>query len=60
MGLDRKKLKIEMIKRDIKSKDLAEKLGIDDSSFSLKLNNKRKFTEAEISVLFNIFGKSIF
>ncbi len=49
-----------MIKRDIKSKELAEKLGIDNSSFSLKLNNKRKFTEAEISVLFNIFGKSIF
>jgi len=60
MGLDRTKLRIEMIKRDIKSKELAEKLGIDNSSFSLKLNNKRKFTEAEISVLFNIFGKSIF
>jgi len=60
MGLDRTKLRIEMIKRDIKSKELAEKLGIDDSSFSLKLNNKRKFTEAEISILFNIFGKSIF
>ena len=60
MGLDRKKLKIEMIKKDIKSKKLAEKLGIDDSSFSLKLNNKRKFTESEISVLFSIFGNSIF
>ena len=60
MGLDRKKLKIEMIKKDIKSKDLAEKLVIDDSSFSLKLNNKRKFTESEISDLFSIFGNSIF
>ena len=49
-----------MVKRNIKTKELAEKLGIAYTTLTLKLNNKRKFTEAEVSTLFNIFGKSIF
>lgn len=60
MGLDRQKLRVEMVKRNIKTKELAEKLGIAYTTLTLKLNNKRKFTEAEVSTLFNIFGKSIF
>lgn len=60
MALDRKKIKTAMIKKDIKAIDLAKILGIGRSAISLKLSNKRSFTEDEISVLFSIFGKSIF
>ena len=60
MLVDRTKLRIEMIKRNMKSKQLAEKLGIDCSSLSLKLHGKRSFSETEISTLTSLFGKVIF
>lgn len=60
MLVDRTKIKIEMIKRKIKSKDLANKLNLDKSTFSLKINGKRNFSENEIAILYSIFGTTIF
>ena len=60
MMVDRARLRYEMYKKKMKSKQLAEKLGIDSSSLSLKLNGKRRFSETEISTLTSLFGTVIF
>jgi len=45
-----------MLRHDMKNDSMAEKIGIDRSTFSMKLNGKREFTGTEIYKMLEIFN----
>ena len=58
--IDRQQIKIEMLKSNLKVKNLAEILHISEYSTRLKLSGKRGFNETEIDILYSLFGTIIF
>ena len=58
--IDRKNLKIILIKKGMKQKELADYLGIPYPNLSNKINGKTSFSEDEITKLYSKFGKDIF
>jgi len=58
--IDRNKLKIEMLKRGMSKKQLANDMCITYSSLYNKLAKNRDFSETEICILKSMFGEDIF
>lgn len=58
--VDRDKVKIEMVKRGISKKQLANDMCITYSALYNKLVRMRDFSETEICMLKKLFGRDIF
>ena len=58
--VDRNKLDVEMVKRGISKKQLANELSISYPALYKKLAYKKDFSETQICVLKSIFGDNIF
>lgn len=58
--IDRTKLKIKMLEKDISKKDLAEYLCLSYQGLYKKLTHMSNFSETEICMLKRKFGKDIF
>lgn len=52
-------LKLEMIKRGLSARKVAQKLEITEKTFSNKINGKTEFTLSEINALMRLFDKDI-
>lgn len=52
-------LKAKMVEKDLNQDDVAKRLGIDRSTFNLKLNGKREFLISEAKILVEILDIDI-
>lgn len=58
--LDRNILRSKIVLHGLTTKDMCKMLSLSENSYYNKLNGKRGFTEEELCVLFDVFGKAIF
>lgn len=58
--VNRDMLKSKIVLNRLSSEEMQERLNLTPNSYYHKLNGKRGFTEVELEILLNMFGKSIF
>ena len=51
---DRKKLRAQMVLKDISAKDLCKALNINESTFYRKLNDDGRFTREEMNIMIQV------
>lgn len=60
MFVNRNELKAQLVRNNMTSTDLANKLGIKKQSLSLRMQGKIEFRESEIAEMKKLFGNVIF
>ena len=60
MFVNRNELKAQLVRNNMTSTDLANKLGIKKQSLSLRMQGKIEFRESELAKMKKLFGNVIF
>jgi hypothetical protein len=58
--LNRQALKSKIVLNNLTAQDMCAMLSMSENSYYNKLNGKRDFTESELCVIYNFFGKTVF